>query len=243
MTLQARTPSDPALARMLERHPRVDLVSTGGDGFLAVATRVALEFRQGDWERSILVGDQSIEVRGLVELMDNNPMVCADTVSLPPPAATLGLIALGPICKAGLLLEAPTLLTNARADADEVAAWLATQGYEGDALVEVDERNLDGVLSATAIAAITTPAPGDLDALYDECFGRSFFVQRDETSEWHVGLVAGSPRAVYRLSLRSEGDASLVTVRVMADADGKCGAAQVVHAMNVMAGFEETLGL
>jgi N-acetyl-gamma-glutamylphosphate reductase len=29
----------------------------------------------------------------------------------------------------------------------------------------------------------------------------------------------------------------------MADVDGKCGAGQVVYAMNVMCGFEECLGL
>jgi N-acetyl-gamma-glutamylphosphate reductase len=29
----------------------------------------------------------------------------------------------------------------------------------------------------------------------------------------------------------------------MADRNGKCGAAQVVHAMNVMCGFEESLGI
>jgi N-acetyl-gamma-glutamylphosphate reductase len=48
---------------------------------------------------------------------------------------------------------------------------------------------------------------------------------------------------VYRLRVTPNDNASLLTIQVLADRDGKCGAAQVVHMMNVMAGFEETLGL
>jgi hypothetical protein len=29
----------------------------------------------------------------------------------------------------------------------------------------------------------------------------------------------------------------------MSDRDGKCGAAQFVHALNIMCGFEESLGI
>jgi N-acetyl-gamma-glutamylphosphate reductase len=36
---------------------------------------------------------------------------------------------------------------------------------------------------------------------------------------------------------------SLLTVQVMIDRNGKGGAAQVVHAFNVMNGFEESLGI
>mgnify|MGYP000986779237 CR=1 FL=1 len=56
------------------------------------------------------------------------------------------------------------------------------------------------------------------------------------------GIVANKPFAVYRLGLTPGDDTSLLTVRVLADKHGKCGEAQLVHALNVMCGFEEMLG-
>ncbi|MBX7135545.1 MAG: hypothetical protein K1X67_22990 [Fimbriimonadaceae bacterium] len=203
-----------------------------------------LVFHQGDWRREVRVADPTCEVRGLVELMDNNPMVCADVVSVPSPGATLALIALGPLAKAGLLLEPPTLLANTPLDEQDIANYLATEGWEAGAVGSAQAEDLDGILAMTAIAAVRLPPnPEDLAGIYDECFGRSFFVHHDAASIWHVNLVKGTPNAVYRLSLNREDSVGLLTIKVMADADGKCGAAQVVHAMNVMAGLEESLGL
>ena len=100
------------------------------------------------------------------------------------------------------------------------------------------------VVAATVISAIQTPDRlEDLDDLYEEAFGRSFFVRRDEASEWDVKLVKSKPHSLYRMRISPDKPQSLLTVQVMADKDGKCGAAQVVHCMNVMAGFEETLGI
>ncbi len=94
------------------------------------------------------------------------------------------------------------------------------------------------------MAAVTTPdEPDDFDALFEEAYSRSFFVRRDETSPWDLDLVRGRPHAVYRLRLTPDEPLSLLTIQVMAARDGKAGAAQTIHALNIMAGFEETLGL
>jgi len=68
-------------------------------------------------------------------------------------------------------------------------------------------------------------------------------VTRPDGQAWDPSLVARKAAAAYRLSFAADDPTSLLTVRIMADKDGKCGSAQVVHAMNVMCGFEETLGI
>jgi N-acetyl-gamma-glutamylphosphate reductase len=94
------------------------------------------------------------------------------------------------------------------------------------------------------MAVIDTPESlGDIDALYEDAFGRSFFVRRDEASDWHVSLAVDKPYALYRVRIGPDEPNSLLTIRVMADIRGKCGAAQLVHALNVMAGFEESVGI
>ena len=58
-----------------------------------------------------------------------------------------------------------------------------------------------------------------------------------------VRQVLGRPEARYRLTLAPDSPHSLLTIRVLADFNGKVGASQVIHAMNVMCGFEESLGI
>jgi N-acetyl-gamma-glutamylphosphate reductase len=228
--------SDPVVRQMLERHPHVASVDVG------VHAGVDLEI--GEWRRSVRIGDLSGACAGLVELMDNNPMVCADEVSIPGPAGTLALIALGPLAWAGLILERPTFLSSFPCTESEVDASLATVGWAHGATLHEEPQDLQGVLAATAMVEIASPEDWtDIDALYEERFGRSFFVRRDEDSPWDLEVVLGQPYAVYRLRYTQGEDRSLLTATVMADANGKCGAAQVVHAMNVMAGFEESLGV
>jgi len=231
----------PMLRDHLTHHPGVTL-QTG-------TTENAMEFWQGDWHRCVAVG-RTDGLRGLVEMMDNNPMVCADAMSVPDPASTLALIAVGPLIRAGMLLEAPTLMFPFGPNPDTVASYLETEGWEGGATIAEVPQELGPGLALRAICAIKTegdpngPSPfGEIDELYNEAFGRSFFARRDETSDWDTKLVAGQPFAVYRLSIAPDSPSSLLTVQVMADRDGKCGAGQVVHAMNVMAGFEESLGV
>ncbi|HEY0866062.1 MAG TPA: hypothetical protein VGE01_01715 [Fimbriimonas sp.] len=227
--------NDPSLLALLAAHPRVAEVCQGS---------APLEFRTGGWHRRIAVGDATIEQHGLVELMDNNPIVCADAMSVPSPAATLALIALGPLAAAGLILEPPAFQTNAPGGEAAIGDFLASAGWPGGVVLDHQEADLANVYAATAIAAIRTPEElDDIDDLYEERFGRSFFVRRDEQSDWHVNLVRHRPNAVYHLRVTPDEPACLLTVQVMADAKGKCGAAQMVHAMNVMCGFEESLGI
>jgi N-acetyl-gamma-glutamylphosphate reductase len=228
--------SDPAVLKLLLQHPRICRAS--------LSETSGTRFWQGDWEREICVGDPTAEVFGLVELTDNNPIVCASRVSVPTAASTLALIAIGPLVEAGILTDSPTIVTNAPADDQEIEASLATCGWNDGAALHVEPVNLQGVVTATVMAAIRTPDDlDDIDALYEERFGRSFFVRRDEDSEWDPDVVRGTPYAVYRLRIAPDSPDSLLTIRVMADQNGKAGATQVVHAMNVMAGFEESLGI
>jgi hypothetical protein len=228
--------SDPELRELLSSHPRIGEVKAGASP--------GIEFRVGDWNRQVLTGIPDLPIAGLVELMDNNPMVCADQMSVPDPLSTLGLIALGPLAWAGLILEAPTLITSFEGDPSLLEAFLKTAGWMDGATLHAEVKNLGSVLAATAMAIISTPRIWtDIDELYDERYGRSFFVRRDEASEWDPGLVSNQSHAVYRLRYTPGEERSLLTIQVLADKNGKCGRAQLVHAMNVMAGFEESLGI
>lgn len=234
-TIRARTPADPALARLLSRHPRVELsaepVQTG-----------ALEFEQGGRLRRIHVGTTEAEVYGLVEVMDNNPLVCADEASVPTPAATLGLIALCPLIRSGLILEEPAVRFSF--PAGDIEPELRCAGWHGGAVVDCDNEELGDVLAAVAHASIPTPSdPNEVESLFEEAYGKAFYVRSAAGKPWSTSEVLGAPWAAYALSLTSGEGTSLATVRVMADRDGKCGAAQLVHVMNVMAGFEECLGI
>lgn len=65
-----------------------------------------------------------------------------------------------------------------------------------------------------------------------------------DSGEWDVSLVAGQPFAAIRVADDSNDPQSeLVRARVLAEPNGKCGAGQIIHAMNVMCGFEEHLGV
>ncbi|MCW5942279.1 MAG: hypothetical protein KIS66_08600 [Fimbriimonadaceae bacterium] len=228
--------SDPALARLVEGHPYLDPSDpTEGE---------ALELAIGGWKRRLYAGSASPYVRGLVELMDNNPLVCADEASVPGPAATLALIGLGPLARAGILADEPAVQLNfADAHAD-LHDHLRLLGYDGEVLRSHEDVDLGSVLAATVLAPVQTPDPIDLlDDLYDECFGRSFFVRRAEDGPWEASRVADRPFALYRLRVTPGEPTSLLTIQVMADRDGKCGAGQRLHALNVMCGFEEDTGL
>ncbi len=232
--IQLAKSSDPFIRALLAEHPRVVAVAEGGSP--------GIEFVTDGWNREVRVGDPSVGLFGLTEIMDNNPMVCADVLSVPDAITTLALIALAPLAQAGLLLEEPTMLSNLEGDVSD--AFLVGAGWSGGLVQHTEPQDLQGVAAATVIAAIRTPDDlEDLDALFDERYERSFFIHRDESSDWDVKLVKGKPSGLYRLRINPDEPSSLLTVRVMADLNGKCGAAQVVHAMNVMCGFEESLGV
>ncbi|RYG47929.1 hypothetical protein EON79_05950 [bacterium] len=225
--------SDPALLRLLSKHPRVRAVEDDGGG-------PGIRFRTGVWEREALAGDATAPLRGLVELMDNNPLVCADRASVPSPTGTLALIALGPVLNSGLVTETPAFVSDL--PTVDLDPWLGTVGWAGGCVVSSEPSGTHGV----GVAMVEIPSsndPDEIDELYEERFGRSFYVHRDEDSEWSSELVANTPNAVYRLRVTPDEPVSLLSIRVLADPRGKLGAAQVIHLMNVMAGYEESLGL
>ncbi len=87
-----------------------------------------LRFEQGPWVRHVRVSDPYEELKGLVELMDNNPVVCADDFR------SLGGFdhrpgRSRPIAAAGLIIEPPTFLVNIDADEEELSAFLGTVGW------------------------------------------------------------------------------------------------------------------
>ncbi|OJU64879.1 MAG: hypothetical protein BGO01_14230 [Armatimonadetes bacterium 55-13] len=225
------------LVAMLERHPRIQEVEMD-------AKTNGVVFHQGSWVRSVVAGNSQLELRGLVELMDNNPLVCADSISVPDSASTLALIALGPIALAGLITEPPTFVVNIDADEACLTSYLKTIGWTEGITIHAESQSGVSVAAATVIASIDTPQDwNEIDDLYEERFSRSFFVRRDEESPWDSSLVEGRPFAVYRLGYTPGDATSLLTIRVMADIHGKCGEAQIIHALNVMVGYEESLGI
>ena len=233
--LRVRCADDPGLKARLSSHPCVELDPN--------PSSAALEFDQGHWHRTLEVGAQT-GLRGLVELMDNNPLVCADSFSVPDPGATLALIAFGPLVRAGLIVERPSLVASFDLDADLIDNYLADAAWELGVSSHFEDQPIGSVVALNAFALIETPQNmDDVDALYEEAFGRSFYVRRMEEGDWDIDLVEGKAHAAYRLRVTQGDPHSLLTIQVMADREGKIGAGQIVHAMNVMAGFEESLGV
>lgn len=228
-------PTIEGLGERLRSHPHVQ-AEPG-------SARLPIEFDQGDWHRALTSGAEG-GFRGLVELMDNNPLVCADTFSVPDPGATLALVGLGPLIRAGLLVESPSVIASFELDEELVDGYLAEAGWPGGARYHSEHQPEGQVLALNAMALIETPEDLDtIDALYEEVYGHSFFVRRTEEGEWDIDLVEGKPYAAYRLRITQGNPHSLLTIQTMADRNGKVGAAQLVHAFNVMAGFEESVGV
>lgn len=230
-------PQDQVLRSLIEGHPDLELQAEESPG--------QLRFDRGDWPRSIHLGRPDCEIKGLIELIDNNPLVCSDTAAIPDAASTLAIIALGPLVQAGLLNDQPALDLSFSTDETLLLPWLETIGFDGDLTLGESDLDLDRVRALNVFAPISTPDDWQMiDSLYEEAYGGSFYVRmHGDGSEWDTQLVSGRPWASVSLRMTPGDDTSLLTVRVMADKDGKCGAAQALHMLNVMAGFEECLGI
>lgn len=225
-----------ALRSLLDRHPHVDRISE--------RPGAALAWTVGERRREVRVGDAGAPLLGLPELVDNNPLVCADVFSVPNAATTLACIALGPLILAGLLTESPTMLTSVACDDAVVEGFLAAMGWRDGIAIGAAPTDFKGAAAATVMAAISTPERlDDLDDLYRERYSRSFFVVERAKETWDVEFVVGKPYAAYRLRIAPDEPTSLLTIQTMGDLDGKLGAAQIIHAFNVMNGFEESLGI
>lgn len=97
---------------------------------------------------------------------------------------------------------------------------------ESDSLAEIEPG-----LVAVGVPLEAGASAADIEELYDEAYGRSFLAMRAEcahplAASYSVDSREGAP--VVRFASRRE---------------GKAGAAQVVQALNVMAGFEDSLGI
>ena len=227
--------ANPVIQSLLAKHPELDAsLATDCPGIEFVTNR----------HRFIYPGNSRAELGGIIELMDNNPLVCADEAWVPSAGGALATIALGPILEAGLVVESPAILLSFEDDEAEVERALATAGYTGGITFNCENHDLGTVRGAYCIAKIANPQSFDeIDDIYDERYGRSFFVRREEEKPWDKALVEGEHWACYRLELTEGESQSLLAIHVIADINGKAGAAQFIHTMNVMAGFEESLGL
>lgn len=237
--MQTRGSGTERLRALLKRHRGIELES------FEKSDNLRIEFRQGYWVREVVMGHPRIEgPYGLVELMDNNPLVCADRASCPGPAATLALIGFGPLIRGGLVVERPSALFSFDGDYDEVDAALASMGWQDGVTCAGDPMALGDVVSATCLAVVRTPMDeGEIEALY-EAYGQSFFVRMVGVDGLNPNDVRGAPYAQCSPTLtRGEDGLGMLRIQVLADINGKCGAAQLVHMFNVMAGFEEDLGI
>lgn len=228
--------ADPVILALLQQHP-------GVKGILETTT-TGIEF-ETNRRRFVLPESFGGELGGVVELMDNNPLVCGDSAWVPSAGGVLATLALGPLLEAGLVVEPPAVLLSFQDSEENVTKALSTASYNGGISFNCEEGNdLGTVRGAYCIAKVTNPQSFDeLDDIYDERYGRSFFVRREEEKPWAVDLVKGQPWACYRLELTEGENESLLAIHIMADIGGKAGAGQYVHTMNVMCGFEESLGL
>ncbi|MBA3725399.1 MAG: hypothetical protein H0W86_02845 [Armatimonadetes bacterium] len=235
-TVEARAAGSPALEAILSRHAHIRIAA------FEAAVNNKIEFGRNGWNRQVLQGDPYVHgPYGLAELMDNNPLVCADMASCPGPSATLAAIAVAPLAKAAMLTDRPAFVFSFDDNYEEVNRVLETEGWIEGAAVTGNPMDLDGCLIATSLSEIRVPqSSSEIDDLYDECFARSFFVRRHEGGDWGPQLVRGTPGAMYQLILSpGEPDTAILRVDVIADPNGKCGAAQLVHMLNIMCGFEE----
>lgn len=207
---------------LVRRHPRLLSPQSG--------SMCALEFGLNSYRRSIVVGYRERYPVGLIELFDNNPIVCAETVCLPAPVSTLALLAIDPLSKAGLGSGTLHVSCSAHCELDDIKPFLNQLGdrvnLRLDARVVADEGCV-----AVEVELAGDQTAEDIEELYDDAYGRSLLVMRDKEAH---------PLAA-SYSVVKVGDTAVV--RVASKIEGKAGAAQVIQALNVMAGFEDSLGI
>lgn len=227
--------SNEVLNSLLDRHPKLKIASQ---------LRSDLQFSIGSWQRAIKINDSVSRPAGLLESMDNNPIVCADVVNVPGAGETLLLIALVPLIKASFLLEPPVYVSTDPISEPAMQCFLEEFRHDFDLEVMTEGIGERDLVAGALIAKVPNGLEISVfEGLFDEIYGRSFFVRRTPEGVWDESHVLGTPIAMYQLGLERDEQTTLLKVRVMADRDGKCGAAQVLQFLNVMCGFEEDLGV
>lgn len=230
--MKITAPAGSYLWHLLQNHPVGAELFPGND----------FTFDRGDWQRTILTGETNGSLTGLIELADNNPFVCADKVSTPSPLSTLALVALGPLIRACLPAEEIILQASKSFAVPDLGSLLDDLRINQSVSLALDDQDLGSVIAINALVPIEEMDDWSLiDDLFEESYGRSFYVRK--ATEWSLAEVSGRPWALYDLRHTPGDDLGLLTVRVMADIRGKAGEAQMLHTFNVMAGFEEHLGI
>lgn len=205
---------------------------------------MALEFEERGVERGIYVGQSDHPQHGLIEIMDNNPLVCAESISLPTPSATLALLCIAPLMRAGLISDEPVFQSNLPEPTDRLCPDSGVPPLEHPFAWDQVDLDTRGIAALNALVPVRPSRRSDILDLFAEAYDRSFFVRRLQDEEWDVSLAVDQPYAVLKVADESDEETiELVRVRAMSEPEGKCGAGQIVHAMNVMCGFEEHLGI
>ena len=227
--------SNQVIQSILKCHPEI--------GEIFVSQCPGIEFETNRM-RTVSFDSLKSEIGGVVELMDNNPLVCADSAWVPSPGGTLSVLALGPLLEAGIVVEPPAILLSFEESESEIEKGLRTVAYDQGFSLNCEKNDMGTVRGAYCIAKISNPKTFDeIDDIYDERYGRSFFVRRVEDQPWEKGLVQSKPWACFRLELTEGETESLLAIHILADIKGKAGFGQLIHTMNIMCGFEESLGL
>jgi N-acetyl-gamma-glutamylphosphate reductase len=225
-----------SLLSALRNHPYLNLKHGVGES-LTFGTNRSISVQQPNQKDLPQVG-------GLPELMDNNPLVCAQHAWVPSSAGTLALIALGPVIEAGLVIENPAIILNFEASEEDILQALKTVHWNEEVTLQCENHDLGSVLGIYALVKINTPDSLDeIDEIYAERYSKSFFVRESTESEWSAELVQRQPFAAYRLEITEGHPHSILSIHVMGDVEGKLGAAQMIHMMNIMSGFEESIGI
>lgn len=227
------------LREYLLAHPMVILEN------FQTSTSPKITFKRNNWTRQLYCANPDVgETYGLIEIMDNNPLVCADSASTPGKAATLALIALAPLIKAGIILEQPSAVFSFEGDYNEVEKSLALMGWNQGIVCAGDPIQNQQILAATVLAAIRMPKDtSELDDLFEESYARSFFIRRGKPQDNWQETLKHQPFAVYSFHPIEPSEETILRINVLSDAEGKAGSAQMVHMLNIMAGFEEDAGL
>lgn len=226
------------LCAYLAGHPHVEVSS-----FCESAVS-RMDWKQGNWSRVAHVGKPDLgENYGLIELMDNNPLVCADRASTPGAEATLALIATGPLLRADLLTGNANLHYSGEGDFEETTIALRRQSSTFAPQFSCEQGFANNVAQISARLEVKPTTKGDLIELFEEAYGRSFFVKHLPGEEFKTSVPIHTPNAIYSLEIPDSITVETLFVHVKADINGKCGAAQLVHLYNIMSGNEESLGL
>jgi hypothetical protein len=225
----------PGLGDLVKAHPRVERSQPHSP--------YALEFTQSGRNRRITIGCKPQLQLGIVEIVDNNPLICADEVWLPRPSSTLVLLAAMPWVRAGLLRSIRSVEIESPTEKPEVLQCLNAIGVDGEIEVIPRTHCLQEVLEVSVLMTMKLGLRSDeVEEVFNSIYGNSFFVRsfsdRDRTNQVHNTAIAG-----YTWNLVETQGVQEIAVIIAADRNGKCGASQIVHTMNVMAGYEESLGI